>query len=285
MARTITIGNFVERKCGISGYYTEIIGYDIRIREDEKLYFYQLRSYANDWVTIIEPVEIEGAIRSEWEELNENVKKGHFYNINPNGTEIEMNLFVYGEAKGSKINEKNAWADDHLVHSRAVTLRLAIDLGRFSKVEFMRSVLPSSGTGHINYIYLIDNKWQVTVDGNLYNKTGGHNGYTIEDYTKIVAKQKAFGRRVARLAKIVDVPWNIATFVGHIESDEEAIVILKQIKAAKGTADENICRELSRGIERRTGAIELLLGETWEKLNCVGQRQTRDLANYLLSKD
>ncbi len=56
------------------------------------------------------------------------------------------------------------------------------------------------------------------------------------------------------------------------------------LKSARGTADEDMQWELSCGIGRRTAAIEALLGDTWRKLNCSGQRQTTILANYLLGE-
>ena len=176
------------------------------------------------------------------------------------------------------------WAENHNVYSREITLRLIVELGYFEKVEFLRSVSRWVGTGYKDYIYVIDGKWQVTVSANNYSGGDFYDSYQIEDYTKIVARQKAFGRRVARLAKAAGVPWNIAVFVGHIENDEEAVSILKQVKSVRGTADESMQWELSCGIGRRTSAIEALLGETWRKLNCSGQKQTTILADYLLGE-
>jgi len=280
----ISKGNFYDSRIGNHSYSMWTIGYDVCIEDEDNKYFYQLRNYDRDRVTTIAPVEMEDASQIAWDELNVNIRKAHFYTINPNGTESEMNLFVYGEVEGSKINAENEWAETHTVYSREITLRLAKELGHFKKVEFLRSVSRWVGTGYKNHLYVIDGKWQVTVSTNHYSGGDFYDSYQIEDYTKIVAQQKAFGRRVARLAKKAGVPWNIGVFVGHIEEDEEAISILKHVKSVRGTANEDMQWELSCGIGRRTSAIEALLGDTWRKLNCSGQRQTRILADYLLGE-
>lgn len=283
---TITKGNYYDSRIGNHSYSMWTTGYDVCIEDGGNKYFYQLRNYDRDRVTTIAPVEMEDASEIAWDELNVNIRKAHFHTINPNGTESEMNLFIYGEEEGAKINAENEWAETHIVYSREITLRLAEELGHFEKVEFLRSVSRWVGTGYKNDLYVIDDKWQVTVSANNYDSWSGsfYASYTIEDYTKIVAQQKAFGRRVARLAKKAGVPWNIGVFVGHIEEDEEAVSILKQVKSARGTADEDMQWELSCGIGRRTAAIEALLGDTWRKLNCSGQRQTTILADYLLGE-
>lgn len=259
-------------------------GYDVCIEDEENKYFYQLRNYDCDRVIAIGAVEFDNPKLISWDDLNVSIRKTHFYTVHPNGTEPEMNLFVYGEVEGSKINAENEWAETHLVYSRDITLRLANELGHFEKVKFLRSVSLCVGTGYKNYLYVIDGKWQVTVTTNIYSSGNFYDSYQIEDYAKIVAQQKFFGRRVARLAKKADVPWNIGVFVGYIKEDDEAVSILKHIKSARGTSDEDIRYELSCGIARRTSAIEALLGDTWKKLDCSGQRQTTILANYLLGE-
>ena len=281
---TITRGNNYDSRIGNHSYSMWTTDYDVCIEDKGNKYFYQLRNYDRNRVTTIAPVELDGATEIAWDELNVNIRKAHFHTINPNGTESEMNLFVYGEVEGAQINAENEWAETHTVYSREITLRLAKELGHFEKVEFLRSVSRWVGTGYKNYLYVIDGKWQVTVSANNYSGGDIYDSYQIEDYTKIVAQQKAFGRRVARLAKKAGVPWNIGVFAGHIESEEEAVSILKQVRSARGTADKSLQWDLSCGIGRKTAAIEALLGDTWRKLNCSGQRQTTILADYLLGE-
>ena len=280
----ITKGNPSDSRIGNHSYSMWTTGYDVCIEDEEQKYFYKILNYDSDIVRKIDPVELHDETEISWDELNVNIKKAHFQTINPNGSENEMNLFIYGEVEGAKINALNEWAESHKVYSREITLRIAEELGHFEKVKFLRSVSRWVGTGYKNYLYVIDDKWQVTVSANNYSGGDFYDSYQIEDYTKIVAQQKAFGRRVARLARKAGVPWNIGVFVGHIEEDDEAVSILKHVKSARGTADEELQHELSCGIGRRTAAIKQLLGETWEKLSCSGQRQTTILAYYLLGE-
>ena len=109
-----------------------------------------------------------------------------------------------------------------------MTLRLREELGEFQTVRFVKSYSRWAGTGYRNYVYVVDEKWQVTVVGNCYSGGEFYDSYQVEDYTKIVASQKAYGRRVA--------------------------------------------------------AIEMMLGDTWHKLSCSGQKQTTTLADYLLGE-
>ena len=283
--RTVTIGNFYDSRQGghTSAMYTS--GYDICITEGRREYFYQLRNFEVDVVTPIAPVILEEPEEISWEELNENVRKAHFYALYPNGSEEELNLFVYGPEKGADINSANRWAEMHLIYDRETTLRLREELGEFKKFEFIKSYSRWAGSGYKNYVYIIDGKWQVTVSANNQERGKFYTSYIIEEYSKIVAQRKVFGRRVARLAKQAGVPWDIAVFVGYIESDEEAIETLKQVKESTKKVDEDLKWELSCGIGRRTAAIQYILGEdTWRKLKCSGQNQTAILADYLSAK-
>lgn len=284
---SITKGNYFDSRIGGNQSYsmwTE--GYDVRIQEDDRReFFYQLRNYDRDVVTAIDPVELHDAHEVSWDELNVNVRKAHFHNLYPEGTESEMNLFVYGEEKGGEINAENEWAEAHKVYSRDITLRLAKELGHFEKVEFLRSVSRWVGTGYKNYIYVVDGKWQVTVSANNYSDGNFYDSYHVEEYAPIVASQKAFGRRVGRLAKAAGVPWNVAVFVGNIADDTEAIAILNAVKASRARVFSDTAYELSCGIGRRVAAIQFVLGdELWGKLSCRGQQQTKTLANYLVGE-
>lgn len=286
-SRKVTIGNFYDSRVGDHSYTMWTTGADYCIEEaPDKRYYYRVRTFWDAVVTKIDATALENSRVIPWEEVNTAVKAYHFEALFPNGTESEKNLFVYGDEKGRQINAENEWADAHKVYSRDVTLQLKAELGQFSTVRFLREVVYAPGTGYRAYIYVVDEKWQVTVDAGEYDSRTGkfYASHKVEDYTKVVASEKAFGRRASRMAKAAEVPWEIAVFVGHIASDEEAVSILKQVKSARGTADERLQWELKCGIGRRTAAIEALLGETWGKLNCRGQRQTTTLANYLLGE-
>lgn len=179
----------------------------------------------------------------------------------------------------------NTNTNTNLIYSEDVTKRLREELGDFSVVRFVRSYTRWVGTGYRNFVYVVDEKWQVTVSA-CYTSGVYFNSYNIEDYKQIVASKKAYGRRVSRLAKQAGVPWDIAVFTGNLADDGEVVAVLKAVKAAKGTADKATRWELSCGIGRRVAAIEKLLGgDTWKKLSCRGQRQTKTLADYLLGEE
>lgn len=281
-------GNHYDSRIGDHSYtlWTDGDDYEIRLI-DGSVFGFQARCYEHTSVNQIDtPVVFEGSVTElSWEQLNTAVKTALFGVLFPNGTEEERNLFVLGEEEGAEKNRINSWAEAHLVHTRAVTLRLREKLGEFQTVRFLKSYSRWAGTGYRNYVYLVDEKWQVTVVGNCYSGGEFYDSYQIEDYTKIVASQKAYGRRVARLARAAGVPWNIAVFAGNIADDSEAIEVLKAVKAAKGTADRDLQWELTCGIGRRVAAIEQMLGDTWQKLSCSGQRQTTTLAEYLLGSE
>lgn len=276
---TINRGNYSSTRINLS--------YDVEIIDNEKSYFYSFScTYGKGFSRRISPLELTNPVPILWEDLDTEIQKAHFWVINPEGTEEEMNLYVFGKAKGSKLNSLNKWADAHMVFSREITLQLVEKLGYFTKVEFLRTISRMPGTGYKDYLFVIDSKWQVTVIANCYEAGDFYDTYKIEDYDEIRAKQKAFGRRVAKLAKEADVPWHIGVFVGHIEQDYIAVAILRAIKYYKETyMTEKIRRELKCGIKRRTSAIIQLLGdELWESLHCDGQNQTSTLAYYLLSE-
>ena len=182
--------------------------------------------------------------------------------------------------------EKKAWATTHLVHSEEITLALLDRIGQFYKVEFLRSYSRQTGTGYRNKVYLVNDKWQVTVITNCYCQENGSffDRFEVEEYAPIVERKKAFGHRVARLAKAAGVPWNIAVMAGNISDDAEAIELLKRVKGAKALVSKEYKTELGCGINRRTWALEKLLGDDWRKLTCKGQKQTTTLAEYLAAE-
>ena len=182
-------------------------------------------------------------------------------------------------------NFSRGWLENHRLYNTAVTLKVAKEIGYFENVEFLRYIPNFSQAGARDYLYLVDDKWQVTVYSKRYGFSEYFENYIIEELVDVEAKQKAFGRRVARLAKEADVPWEIGVFAGHLEEDDEVISVLTAIKAAKGNIDENQSTQLSSETnpEQRTAVFMQLLGDIWQKLNCHGQRSITTLASYLVS--
>ena len=289
-SRRVYEGNIYDSRVGNHSYTQYTTGCDYLITEPNgQTYAYRLRAFdlRVSVEKLVDVIVLDTPREISWESIDEEVRSAHFDVLFPNGTEFEKNLFVYGDVEGQRRNDEIKWAEDHLVYDRNVTFRLREEVGDFTKVRFLRTISHAPGTGYKSHIYVVDEKWQVTVTSGVYDQRTGefYASYAVEDYATIVASQKSFGRRVSRMAKVAGVPWEIGVFVGHIADENEGIEILKSIKAARGTADKSLEWELGHcGIARRTAAIEELLGENWGKLKCRGQNQTTTLANYLLGE-
>ncbi len=283
--KKITIGNDYDSRIGNHSYAMWTSGYDIRIEElNGNIVYFRVRDYDMTTVERIDPpAEMKNERQVYWKDLSINIKESYFDYLYPEGAEEERNIFVYGDEKGRAINERNKWADSHMVWNRETTLYLARKLGRFSDVKFLKTITSPAGRGYNDYLFLIDNHWQVKVFGDSAPK-GQCYLTEIKDYCQIQNQKKEFGRRASKRAKKADVPWKIAVFAGNIASDEEAVEILKKIKATVPVSDEALIWELTKcGIGRRTAAIKNVLGEdVWTQLKCNGQKQTRTLALYLV---
>ena len=290
MITRIIEGNHYDSRLPGHSYTFYTTGYDVCITDDGIEYYYRLRNYDGDEVCSCKPVEIKAPKELTWEQLDEDIKKCHFWVCHPGGSEAEMNLFVYGEVKGKKINAEIEWADAHLVRNRDITRALIKKLGFFEKVEFLKSVSRWTGTGYRDNLYVLDDKWLVTVHCNEYTGSGFVDTFEFSDYQEVRNREKEFGRRASKLAKITEVPWKIAVMAGHIEDDDEAIEVLRKIRRARTAflkdPDPDYLIELDCGYERRNAAINALLEEeVLRQLDCTSQKRTRDLAMYMAGRD
>ncbi len=281
----IKCGNHYDSRNGNHNNMPLTDGDDIEVvLADNRRFGFRTRCNEHTIVTRIDtPIKFVGKIKNiTWEQLNKAVKTELFHELFPKGSEKELNIFVFGTIQGEEKNRIITWANSHMVHTREITIRLRDELGEFITVKQLKSYSHCAETGDWNYVYLIDGKWQVTVTTNNYSGGGFHDSYRIEDYKKILAKKKAFGRRIKWISKKAGVPWNIGVFVGHIKNEGEAIFLLKKIRFAKESVDESLRWKLAGDITDRTIAFETLLGNAWKKIKCSGYRQTKILADYLL---
>lgn len=109
---------------------------------------------------------------------------------------------------------------------------------------------------------------------------------TYENITSPI-DEKTFGKRVELLSKEADVPWNIGIIVGDIPDDNDAINILKIIKASQNTTDTLARYELSGYyIQDKHKGIERLIGsENFKKIKySLSVKKTIRLAKYLLGE-
>lgn len=269
----ITIGNRISTNNPI-----DTVGYDVKIVFEGNEYYYRLRKTYRERITVIKPVTMRCETETTWEKLNIKIREFLFYDLKPNGTEEEKNLFVYGEKKGTEINEENKWADSHKVYDRKTTIRLGNELGRFEKVEFKSSVKRVNPRKATDINYLIDGNKYVTITVESDKIT-----YKIRDYTNVLKEQKYIGRRAERIANKAEVPWKIGLLAAYILDEEYAIEILKKVKAARETATLDQEWDLTGGGNPRIKALEEILGkDVFEQLKCESEYQARILAYYLL---
>lgn len=269
----ITIGNRISTNNPI-----DTVGYDVKIVFEGNEYYYRLRKTYRERITVIKPVTMRCETETTWEKLNIKIREFLFYDLKPNGTEEEKNLFVYGEKKGTEINEENKWADSHKVYDRKTTIRLGNELGRFEKVEFKSSVKRVNPRKATDINYLIDGNKYVTITVESDKIT-----YKIRDYTNVLKEQKSIGRKAGRIANKAEVPWKIGLLAAYILDEEYAIEILKKVKAARETATLDQEWYLTGGGNPRIKALEEILGkDVFEQLKCESEYQARILAYYLL---
>jgi len=216
-----------------------------------------------------------------------------FINLFYDATEREENIFIHGMEKGTAMNEEIEWVDSHRVHSRNVTRDIVKKIGRFETFRKEEKCAQMSGTSYYTFYYVIDEKWLVTV---RHLGRGVKYQLLVEDYKEAMEKraeasrcrlatEKYFGRLADRRSKAAGVPWGVAILVGHIESDEEALSVLNEVKE-KHLQNEFPCTkdDLIYNREHVATALHNVLGDTWYKLDCHGQKRYTYLVNYLAGK-
>ena len=273
----ITIGNRISTNNPI-----DTVGYDVKIVFGGNEYYYRLRKAYRERITVIKPVTMRCETETTWEKLNIRIRQFLFYDLKPNGTEEDKNLFVYGEKKGTEINEENKWADSHKVYDRKTTIRLGNELGHFEKVEFKSSVKRVNPRKARVLNYLIDEDQYVTITVEE-NSESEKITYKIRDYSDVLKEKKYIGRKARRIAKKAEVPWKIGLLAAYIPDEKYAIEILKKVKGAIETATLDQEWDLTGGGNPRIKALEEILGkDVFEQLKCESESQARILAYYLL---
>lgn len=248
----------------------------IRIDAEEDSRFY-LVSYLG-LVGEIQPVDMTEAIEISWFDVDIAVRQRYYKDTFPNISEEEYNIGVYGEEEGTRINEENKWADEHLVFSREITLKIKKELGEFSKVIHLNFKSTSDAVTHK---YCIDDKWLVTItfDDKTVDVIGA---YTIKPIS--IRNRDKFFKRIGMLIKEANVPWFVAYSVGHFEDKEVALSILEQMKDAKSKATE----ELKKYFFDEKVDADTVINELLDKrvINCIelpNDKHKTGVANFLVS--
>ena len=178
------------------------------------------------------------------------------------------------------------WIKDHIVHNEAFTQELLEELGRWDSAEYIRSTTQWVGTGYQTHFY------RLTIGGRVYeawyNVTGPGrymSSWTEIDLAQEEADRKEYGRKVSRLAQAAGVPWKLASLLANKEDAdrEKNLAALEKAKEIRRSRlDKKTLHELVEcGIDRRSAAISLLLGDFRKQFDCSGQVKSQRMADYL----
>lgn len=210
------------------GNFEEGVGYDIRIEENGKDYYYHIL-ILDDEESIIyaqKPFNIKGKEDIDWNELSLKFKEVHYQNAYPNANfnSYEKNCYLYGKEQADEIKqaewkkeEEERKLRDKLM-SFSISYSTARDIyrliGNYNKVEVINEVYPYRE-------YLVDDKWVV--------KFRKYDIVSVIEKSEDDKAKKDWGKRVNKIAKLAGTNYNIATIVGDITDIEEAIRILKEV--------------------------------------------------------
>lgn len=285
-------GNEYDSRLGGHSYTKWTTGNDYRIvLASGSVLWLQSRSYDHTSVKKIEtPEEFLGAeICTPGEALLEFL----FSYLFPQGTEEDKIFFLHEEEDAQRLVDERRWADNHMIHSLAITMEIMHAIGRWDKVISSRSVSRMRGTGCQNIFYRLQcgkKEYEAEIhagcvdyfDHSVFDKL---RSITEIDLAAEKAEKRAFYFKVKELADAAQVPWNIAKLISDKENKEAAIdALFKAREIAESDLDYATEHELECGIVRRKAMMSELLGEHFEVFDVQGQKRSQQLADYLLGQ-
>lgn len=202
--------------------------YDVRITEtDGKEYYYHFSCHGNYkicsiWILHNNLFNLRREREESWDKLPFEVKEKHYKKIHPNDDldDYEKNCFFYGKEKADEMiaAEKkeeflNKVAFQHHICGYYMAEVIYDHIGPWESIEVMYE---RGGKGK----FCIDNKI-ITVE--CYKIV------SIEDEADYEAGRKAWGQRISQIAKAAGTSFEMATVVGNITIDTNAIEILKEV--------------------------------------------------------
>ena len=199
-------------------------GFDVRITEaDGRGYYYHFLEFegGNSVIDSIGSFNLKGEAEILWDELPLEVKEAHYKNVYPHDDldDYEKKCFLYGKEKADEIiadeKEREEFLDkvafqDHICGYYMAEV-IYDNIGPWKSIEVMYE---RGGKGK----FCIDNKI-ITVE--CYKIV------SIEDKADYDAEKKAWGHRMNQIAKAAGTSFEMATIVGNITNDTNAIEILK----------------------------------------------------------
>ena len=198
--------------------------FDVRIIEsDGRAYYYHFLELGggNSVINSIRSFNLKGEAEILWDDLPFEVREAHYKNVYPHDDldDYEKKCFLYGKEKADEIiadeKEREEFLDkvafqDHICGYYMAEV-IYDNIGPWKSIEVMYE---RGGKGK----FCIDNKI-ITVE--CYKIV------SIEDKADYDAEKKAWGHRMNQIAKAAGTSFEMATVVGNITNDTNAIEILK----------------------------------------------------------
>lgn len=173
-----------------------------------------------------------------------------------------------------------------LILNKALTQEVSSTIGEEIIVaDFIESHQRNGKGNQRNLIFIVNDKYKVTVQLNVFNGTSYETCWNAEKLSKEEIENRMFGRRISEISKEGEVPWNIGIMVAHIEDKETAVNLLKHINNCRPMAHNNFKNELHGDLRQMVSAIKKVIGEeNWRKLRCNNEEQLAIFAHYLAGR-
>ena len=221
-------------------------GFDVRITEtDGKDYYYHFLEFegGNSVIYSNSPFNLKGEMESLWDELPLEVKEAHYKNVYPHDDldDYEKKCFLYGKEKADEIiaaekereRQKDAFIDKVVFEDRVCGYTMArIIYDNIGPCESFKAIYERGDKGK----FCIDNK-VITIE---HFKI-----VSIEEKSDYDEERKSWGQRISQIAKAAGTSFEMATVVGNITIDTNAIEILKIV--VKNLNSDDFKAHMSRG--------------------------------------
>lgn len=205
--------------------------FDVRIIEsDSKTYYYHFIQFEDGESAIeaIHPFDLKGEANISWNDLPVKVKEVHYKNLYPNDTlnDYDKKCFFYGkqqtdeEIAAEKEREKRKEEFLHKVVYKDKVCGYYIAEVIYDNIgtwESFEVIYKGTGSGK----FCVDNK-VITVENWKI--------ISVEEKADYDKERKNWGKRVGEIAKAAGTSFDMATVIGNITNDTNAIEILKIVE-------------------------------------------------------
>lgn len=199
------------------------------IIEEEGVRYYYLINILNpnDIYLICKPKSLKDMQEIDYMYIPCELKEFHKKRMEMNDVKNLSTEKISSEIAKQKKEMEEREISKHFVHDRETTKIVMAMIGNQYKdvrIDYIGSNLN---------VYVIDETWEVKV---LREAGSSKRKVSI---TNIEDQRDKYQRKVRRLVKETRMPWKICRIFFHDFTDQEAIVVLKQLKKDKKTAKEH----------------------------------------------